>query len=87
MRLRNPLDPHYEQVGKNEGGHNNGQDEHVEEAHPRDGLSREGRTWNIAVFTHPPMSGVDIAMLMPMVAAPNARLSHGRRYPSSRRIW
>ena len=36
---------------------------------------------NIAVATQPPIRGVDAAMLMPMVAAPNARLSHGRRYP------
>ena len=81
MRLRNSLDPHYEQMGKNEGGHNNGQDEYVEEVHPRDCLGWSDVPANIAVATHPPMRGVDIAMLMPIVAAPNARLSHGRRYP------
>ena len=36
---------------------------------------------NIAVATQPPIRGVLFAMLIPMVAAPNARLSQGRRYP------
>ena len=36
---------------------------------------------NIAVATQPPIKGVLFAMLIPIVAAPNARLSHGRRYP------
>jgi hypothetical protein len=36
---------------------------------------------NIAVAIHPPIRGVEFAMLIPIVAAPKARLSHGRRYP------
>ena len=34
---------------------------------------------NMAVATHPPMRGVEFAMLIPIVAAPKARLSQGRR--------
>ena len=36
---------------------------------------------NIAFATHPPISGVEVAIFIPMVAAPNARLSQGKRYP------
>jgi hypothetical protein len=34
---------------------------------------------NIRVATQPPMSGVDFAMAMPIVAAPKARASQGSR--------
>jgi len=34
---------------------------------------------NIAVAIQPPISGVERAMLIPIVAAPKARLSHGNR--------
>lgn len=30
---------------------------------------------------HSPINGVDVAMFIPIVAAPNAKLSHGNRYP------
>lgn len=36
---------------------------------------------NIAVAIQLPISGVEFAMLIPIVAAPKARLSQGRRYP------
>ena len=36
---------------------------------------------NMAFDTHSPISGVLIAMLIPIVAAPKAKLSHGKRYP------
>jgi hypothetical protein len=36
---------------------------------------------NITVDIHFPINGEAFAILIPMVAAPNAKLSHGRRYP------
>ena len=34
---------------------------------------------NSALAIHPPINGVDVAIFIPIVAAPNAKLSHGKR--------
>jgi hypothetical protein len=34
---------------------------------------------NSALAIQPPIKGVDVAIFIPIVAAPNARLSHGSR--------
>ena len=36
---------------------------------------------NNAFAIQSPIKGVAVAILIPIVAAPNAKLSHGRRYP------
>ena len=36
---------------------------------------------NSNVETYFPINGVELAIFIPIVAAPNARLSHGNRYP------
>ena len=38
---------------------------------------------NSAVAIQPPIRGVELAILIPMVAAPKARLSQGKIYPEN----